>query len=214
MQFPWGVWLLSLSLFPASSLGHVKCDVETQYAWPHVDPVRCCDRCKPGQRMDSRCTAERGTQCRRCGPDYYSDTVNIDQSCKPCTDCSMGYMVYVKNCTASSNSVCSCMPGYRCESSPCVNCVPERAETGTGLINPFAPTPPPTATLLLSLCLLCVSMSMLLICITFASRRHLAKWKTKGLTVFWLSKDTAEEDAQTPIQEEGGKPEKCDAPDC
>ncbi|XP_018593386.1 tumor necrosis factor receptor superfamily member 23 [Scleropages formosus] len=219
MKFPWRVPLLSLSLFSLFSFGRaLKCDAETQYAWPNNAPSLCCKKCEPGERMEKRCTSPSAeTRCKKCGQGYYSDSANTDQGCKQCYDCSMKYMAYVKNCTATSNSVCGCQQGYRCHSMPCVNCVPEHAATEATERSYLPPSQNESnneVKVLLTLCVVCVCTSVLLICITFASRRHLAKWKTKGLTVFWFSKDTTEEDAQTPIQEECGESEKCDPSDC
>ncbi|XP_068934818.1 tumor necrosis factor receptor superfamily member 4 [Petaurus breviceps papuanus] len=72
---------------------------------------KCCQHCKPGFEMTSRCTAKEDTQCRPCDRKLFSEGFQ-QPFCQPCTQCNVGSGSQIfKNCTASSDTVCQCTPG-------------------------------------------------------------------------------------------------------
>ncbi|KAG7469361.1 hypothetical protein MATL_G00127900 [Megalops atlanticus] len=112
MQLILGVFLLCLT--PSVLLSFttsLDCNDKTKYPWPLEGSKRCCDMCKPGQRMVKRCSDSTPTECVACGKDYYSDRYDVDRECQKCRDCTMSYLVYKRNCSANHNSECACAPG-------------------------------------------------------------------------------------------------------
>ncbi|XP_027710998.1 tumor necrosis factor receptor superfamily member 4 isoform X1 [Vombatus ursinus] len=72
---------------------------------------KCCQYCKPGFEMASRCTDKEDTQCKPCAKRLFNEGFSND-FCQPCTQCNVGSGSQVlKNCTASSDTMCQCTPG-------------------------------------------------------------------------------------------------------
>ncbi|XP_072464555.1 tumor necrosis factor receptor superfamily member 4 isoform X2 [Notamacropus eugenii] len=72
---------------------------------------KCCQYCKPGFEMVSRCTDKEDTQCKPCAKRLFNDGFNY-HLCQSCTQCNVGSGSQIfKNCTSSSDTVCQCTPG-------------------------------------------------------------------------------------------------------
>nr|XP_055117561.1 tumor necrosis factor receptor superfamily member 4 isoform X1 [Symphalangus syndactylus] len=95
--------LLGLGLSTATRL---HCVGDT---YPSND--RCCNECRPGNGMVSRCSRSQNTVCRPCGPGYYNDVVS-SKPCKSCTWCNLRSGSERKQpCTATQDTVCRCRAG-------------------------------------------------------------------------------------------------------
>ncbi|XP_045244856.1 tumor necrosis factor receptor superfamily member 4 isoform X1 [Macaca fascicularis] len=72
---------------------------------------RCCQECRPGNGMVSRCNRSQNTVCRPCGPGFYNDVVSA-KPCKACTWCNLRSGSERKQpCTATQDTVCRCRAG-------------------------------------------------------------------------------------------------------
>ncbi|XP_060726201.1 tumor necrosis factor receptor superfamily member 8 isoform X3 [Tachysurus vachellii] len=98
-----------------------ECDTSWQYKYKK-DVLKCCMKCKPGERMEKGCTKDSETVCKPCNPDFYMDECSREMECKRCTQCTKEHMVYKVNCSKSSNAVCGCERGYQCSGNPCTDC--------------------------------------------------------------------------------------------
>ncbi|XP_011857387.1 PREDICTED: tumor necrosis factor receptor superfamily member 4 [Mandrillus leucophaeus] len=87
---------------------------------------RCCQECRPGNGMVSRCNRSQNTVCRPCGPGFYNDVVSA-KPCKACTWCNLRSGSERKQpCTATQDTVCRCRAGTQPLDSykPGVDCAP------------------------------------------------------------------------------------------
>ncbi|XP_064228006.1 tumor necrosis factor receptor superfamily member 4 isoform X1 [Aotus nancymaae] len=101
---PWEAALLLLGLVLSAAGLHCVGDT-----YPSGD--RCCDECRPGYGMVSRCSRTQNSVCRPCEPGYYSDVVSA-KPCKTCTRCNLRSGSERKQeCTATQDAVCRCRPG-------------------------------------------------------------------------------------------------------
>ncbi|XP_032614462.1 tumor necrosis factor receptor superfamily member 4 isoform X2 [Hylobates moloch] len=110
--------LLGLGLSTATRL---HCVGDT---YPSND--RCCNECRPGNGMVSRCSRSQNTVCRPCRPGYYNDVVS-SKPCKSCTWCNLRSGSERKQpCTATQDTVCRCRAGTQPLDSykPGVDCAP------------------------------------------------------------------------------------------
>ncbi|XP_054092781.1 tumor necrosis factor receptor superfamily member 4 isoform X1 [Callithrix jacchus] len=104
VQGPWEVALLLLGLVLSAS--GLRCVGDT-----YPSGGRCCDECRPGYGMVSRCSRTQNSVCRPCEPGYYSDSVSA-KPCKACTRCNLRSGSERKQkCTATQDAVCRCRPG-------------------------------------------------------------------------------------------------------
>ncbi|KAI4904843.1 hypothetical protein NFI96_018228 [Prochilodus magdalenae] len=111
------VWMLVLPL----SLGQ-KVEQGCQ-DWNIVGQNVCCNRCKPGNWLVTRCGPKPETLCRVCDNGSYV-TDGSEPMCKKCREC-IGKMKVKQACTASSNTVCECTEGLRCGNDQCAFCTKE-----------------------------------------------------------------------------------------
>ncbi|XP_017398030.1 tumor necrosis factor receptor superfamily member 4 isoform X2 [Cebus imitator] len=125
---PWEAALLLLGL--ALSAAGLHCVGDT---YPSGD--RCCDECRPGYGMVSRCSHTQNSVCRPCEPGYYNDAVSA-KPCKTCTRCNLRSGSEQKQrCTATQDAVCRCRPGTQPVHSyklgvDCVPCPPGHFSSG------------------------------------------------------------------------------------
>ncbi|XP_074162728.1 tumor necrosis factor receptor superfamily member 4 isoform X2 [Sminthopsis crassicaudata] len=121
------LWLLAAQLPPASlqPCGKFSYSLEG----------KCCNYCKPGFEMASRCTSTRDTGCRPCHQGLFNEGFS-NEFCQPCTQCNVGSGSRVlKNCTRSSDTVCQCTPGTQPAQFPkwgveCTPCPPGHFSLG------------------------------------------------------------------------------------
>ncbi|KAK2105592.1 Tumor necrosis factor receptor super member 4 [Saguinus oedipus] len=78
---PWEAALLFLGLVLSAAGLHCVGDT-------YPSGGRCCDECRPGYGMVSRCSRTQNSVCRPCEPGYYSDAVSA-KPCKACTRCNL-----------------------------------------------------------------------------------------------------------------------------
>ncbi|XP_066529051.1 tumor necrosis factor receptor superfamily member 9b [Hoplias malabaricus] len=109
------VLALSLSLGSQEESG---CD-----SWDSVDHIKCCSRCKPGNRLLTRCGEDPKTLCVLCENGTYV-TDRSKSHCYRCSEC-LAPMRVKKPCTAWSDTVCECVEGFRCGGNRCSYCIKE-----------------------------------------------------------------------------------------
>ncbi|KAG7318825.1 hypothetical protein KOW79_017299 [Hemibagrus wyckioides] len=81
----------------------------------------CCRRCKPGNRLVTKCDMDVKVLCTPCENGTYTDNNNA-MFCKKCTEC-IKPLRMKKRCTASSDTVCECIEGFQCGDEACSFCV-------------------------------------------------------------------------------------------
>ncbi|XP_061434013.1 uncharacterized protein LOC133359582 isoform X2 [Lethenteron reissneri] len=92
----------------------------------------CCERCKPGQFVENRCTENKGpTTCRECPNGYYTAVENYESRCRKCKECEEGEEI-VQTCTESSNTLCRCKAGFHRVDEFCTQDPSNATPTPTG----------------------------------------------------------------------------------
>nr|XP_055040559.1 tumor necrosis factor receptor superfamily member 1B [Misgurnus anguillicaudatus] len=75
----------------------------------------CCSRCKPGTRLETKCTNDQDTVCLPCPHGQYSEKANHFERCFSCQKCDISKgLIFERNCSADTNAVCICKPGMYC----------------------------------------------------------------------------------------------------
>ncbi|XP_072534867.1 tumor necrosis factor receptor superfamily member 6-like [Salminus brasiliensis] len=226
MLIKWYCLLLLTSFILLAEL--LNCN-EKQYEWPNTNPKWCCNRCKPGEHMMTRCT-EGGvdTECVSCGDGYYMDEYNYELQCQPCTQCTRDNMELKHDCTKTRNTVCRCQVGFQCNNDQCEQCekIPRPSTTTittttavTTSTKPKGHTKPFQDSVWISLSLCCACVCILLTCFILISRHTPAcGWAISAFTdsCFWnlkkssdSSECTEEEEVSMPIQEVSGGKTEC-----
>lgn len=85
----------------------------------------CCNTCKPGNGVESPCSASQNTQCRSCTPgETYSDVTSYEKPCKQCATCGDTTHFIIHPCNKTHNTICGCPEGsyYDSEADQCKFC--------------------------------------------------------------------------------------------
>ncbi|VDM33042.1 unnamed protein product [Hydatigera taeniaeformis] len=95
-------------------------------------PLRCCNKCPPGEGMLQLCTNQTQTVCRPCQEgSEFSLEASATAKCMQCKQCQElhPFAKVRKHCTPTSDAVCECVSGYffieahsTCQS--CTKCPP------------------------------------------------------------------------------------------
>ncbi|XP_056591213.1 tumor necrosis factor receptor superfamily member 1B [Triplophysa dalaica] len=133
-----------MKIAPTSS--DVQCNKFSEFY--NKDARICCNRCKPGTRLERPCTSVQDTVCLPCPDGQYSQNVNHFHNCHSCQKCSSSkQLMYAQNCSAIKNAVCSCKPGHFCPNSvsttttACMECKRHKScKPGEGVIIKGTPT--------------------------------------------------------------------------
>ncbi|XP_064156539.1 tumor necrosis factor receptor superfamily member 9a isoform X1 [Anguilla rostrata] len=90
---------------------------------PYGETDVCCEKCRPGNRMVSKCGPDPSELCVPCGAGTYI-TEHALYACHSCTQCK-GAQMMRQACTSSRDTVCGCVDGFRCADTECSRCAKE-----------------------------------------------------------------------------------------
>ncbi|KFQ56841.1 Tumor necrosis factor receptor superfamily member 5, partial [Nestor notabilis] len=85
---------------------------------------RCCNRCRPGEKLVSECSGTEDSVCTPCESGHYQQSWTKERHCAPHDICEDNTGLIVKtHGNATHNTVCQCRAGMHCSDTSCQTCV-------------------------------------------------------------------------------------------
>ncbi|XP_039353156.1 tumor necrosis factor receptor superfamily member 5 isoform X2 [Mauremys reevesii] len=85
---------------------------------------RCCNRCKPGLKLRSDCTASQNSECVLCEERHFQSGWTKEKHCTPHKSCDHNAGLETRSRgDAKHNAECQCQQGMYCSSPDCQTCL-------------------------------------------------------------------------------------------
>ncbi|XP_065270703.1 tumor necrosis factor receptor superfamily member 5 isoform X1 [Emys orbicularis] len=85
---------------------------------------RCCNRCAPGLKVRSDCTASRNTECEQCEARHFQSSWTKERHCTPHRSCDHNAGLDTRSPgDTKHNAECQCQQGMYCSSPDCQTCL-------------------------------------------------------------------------------------------
>lgn len=85
---------------------------------------RCCNRCKPGFKLLSDCTASQNSECVLCEERHFQSGWTKEKHCTPHKSCDHNAGLETRSRgDAKHNAECQCQQGMYCSSPDCQTCL-------------------------------------------------------------------------------------------
>ncbi|NWZ65099.1 TNR5 factor, partial [Acrocephalus arundinaceus] len=111
-------------------------DASTCFDKQYIYKGRCCNRCRPGERLVSECNKTQDSVCASCESGHYQPSWTKEKHCAPhdiCED-NAGLIVKMQG-NATHNTVCQCRAGMHCSDISCQTCVENQpCQLGFGFV--------------------------------------------------------------------------------
>ncbi|NWI05224.1 TNR5 factor, partial [Tichodroma muraria] len=111
-------------------------DALTCFDKQYIYKGRCCNRCQPGEKLDSECNETEDSICVRCDSGHYQPSWTKEKHCAPHDICegNAGLIVKMQG-NATHNTVCQCRAGMHCSDISCQTCVENQpCQLGSGFV--------------------------------------------------------------------------------
>ncbi|XP_014799172.1 PREDICTED: tumor necrosis factor receptor superfamily member 5 [Calidris pugnax] len=97
---------------------------------------KCCNRCKPGEKLVSDCSDTKQSKCTPCESEHYQQSWTKERHCTPHDICEDNAGLIVKTQgNATHNTVCRCRDGMHCSDASCQTCVENQpCQQGFGFV--------------------------------------------------------------------------------
>ncbi|NXA03567.1 TNR5 factor, partial [Sapayoa aenigma] len=97
---------------------------------------RCCNRCRPGEKLVSECNKTEVSVCIHCESGHYQQSWTKEKHCAPHDICEENTGLIVKTQgNATHNTVCQCQAGMHCSDISCQTCVENQpCQPGSGFM--------------------------------------------------------------------------------
>ncbi|NWI50996.1 TNR5 factor, partial [Calyptomena viridis] len=97
---------------------------------------RCCNRCRPGEKLVSECNETEDSVCTHCESGHYQRSWTKEKHCAPHDICEDNAGLIMKTQgNATHNTVCQCQAGMHCSDISCQTCVENQpCQPGSGFM--------------------------------------------------------------------------------
>ncbi|NXY38713.1 TNR5 factor, partial [Pomatorhinus ruficollis] len=111
-------------------------DALTCFDKQYIYKGRCCNRCRPGEKLVSECSETEDSVCAPCESEHYQPSWTKEKHCAPHDICEGNAGLIVKmHGNATHNTVCQCRPGMHCSDISCQTCVENQpCQLGSGFV--------------------------------------------------------------------------------
>ncbi|XP_063028064.1 tumor necrosis factor receptor superfamily member 5 isoform X3 [Melospiza melodia melodia] len=111
-------------------------DALTCFDKQYVYKGRCCNRCRPGEKLMSECSETEDSVCAPCESGHYQPSWTKEKHCAPHDICesNAGLIEKIKG-NVTHNTVCQCRAGTHCSDISCQTCVENQpCQLGSGFV--------------------------------------------------------------------------------
>ncbi|NWW03656.1 TNR5 factor, partial [Oreocharis arfaki] len=126
-----------LGLLCAALLGCWEpADALTCFEKQYMYKGKCCNRCRPGEKLVSECNKTEDSLCAHCERGHYQPGWTKEKHCAPHDICegNAGLIVKMQG-NATHNTVCQCQAGTHCSDISCQTCVENQpCQLGSGFV--------------------------------------------------------------------------------
>ncbi|XP_074409790.1 tumor necrosis factor receptor superfamily member 5 isoform X2 [Zonotrichia albicollis] len=111
-------------------------DALTCFDKQYIYKGRCCNRCRPGEKLMSECQETEDSVCVPCESGHYQPSWTKEKHCAPHDICesNAGLIEKIKG-NVTHNTVCQCRAGTHCSDISCQTCVENQpCQLGSGFV--------------------------------------------------------------------------------